>query len=142
MFGIVIGLIIFCCKHFFAGAPAEAAFLSATGFYYVWNWIFGGIYAFILLLRLLGINIGSLASNKLGILGKAGVAAASLVLGVLGLINAGLWILGSWLLNTSGQPTQDFDQFDKTKLIVGTIVIFVAWAWSKATAAMRAKSSD
>ena len=119
------------------GMTPEAAFLGASTFLYYWYWtwsiICAGVIGFLCLVITLGAGakateIGDSGLGKtVGFFGGVVVGGGvSLLLLATLVVRCALYIVGAYLLMTSGTPDIPFAEFNHTKLIVGGILLLIA----------------
>jgi hypothetical protein len=140
MLGIVIAVIVAAWTVFVGGHTMEAGFVSATGFLWVWYWIWTviiGIFTAGMMLVVTGVMTFAAADaigSKLGgFLGFAGGGALSVLIVTVIMISRALLLGSSYLLMTSGTAQMSFTEFSTNKLIFGTLLLVVGLMMSKAT---------
>jgi len=137
MWGLLIAIAIAVCSAVFGGSSWPMAYIAATKFLFVWYLVFCIVALIFQVMSILGlVGGGTLMSLLTGskFLAKATVATSALgVLALLfGTLGSAIQIIGAFLLKTAGQPGMAFAQFNRTYLIVGSILVFISIFWKSA----------
>ncbi len=131
MVGLIFALVYVAWKFAFSSQTLEDSFLAASTFLYYWHWTWSIVLAVLVGLAILVITLGASAKgHEEGGIGGAIVGlllggGASVFLITMFAAQRALLLIGSYLMMTSGTYGMDFSQFDKVKIIFGSILMLV-----------------